>query len=438
MASVNEQHHIPGYELYQHNFKRDEDSFKDGITKDEMITRNQGKTKQKTSNQQTRERKAKEKHKLQQQVFALNLAKHLHTESPSNKAYAFEAVTNHKAQVLDTESLLKTQLEAKQNKLKDIDTLRETTKTVLQQTEAQRTVQQEHTRIASFSQKKTKESLQKQIDQFFKNPRADKENIISFITYCPTRSPEIELALFEINATRGEHMGAIAQLIPLIDNNAPLIDKLAELIKKAPVKGALEGFDLLIETSKKFEILKKVVEEKEPLIRDFQKKIADEKAHLLKVYEEETESLLVKKGIYRFFCQDRLLYILLTKKIDKNHKKWSWFYNRLHLKVSSLLKKPTIEEINRFVAFGKDAIEKSSNKKFSKSLKETQTSYKELHQRSLLDFRSSHRSRGGKYFTIRASQSSSLKPASTRVRQKVGESTLCKNRGGTAPRDCPS
>jgi len=354
-----------GYELSCERKDRDIDNWHDNITVEQMKNRNQGKSKTRgmSAEEQTRSRNEQKKNDLKRQLFDSSRSKYIHTEGSAGKGYAFDAVTNRLAVARDTEAVVSEQLAVKQRKMKDIDTLLQTTATLLSQTQTQQKAEAQHSRVATFSKKKKAVDQKREILSLLKNPAADLENCLPFHKYSPvprqnTREiHEVEYAIHAVNMTQGKHMPTIARLINVLMaysrdsacDQGKLIhlwNRVAQIIKEASLKQASQGFDQLWQALDCVEPVQKAIKAKKTAVDLFDKVIQDEQEKIREAYQKKIHELQIKGAILRFFKTDRLFYQLLIKHFDHDEKvkKERWFEQRLHLKIIEIVERVTTLE----------------------------------------------------------------------------------------------
>ena len=353
------------------------ENWHDTITKEETITRSQGKdksnTKGKEASAHTRLRKDHQKKELKRQVFNQNLARHLHAEGSAARKYAFDAVTNKQALAHETEQIAAEQLASKQKKMKDIETLLKATTTLLSQTQTQQQAQTEHTRAATFTKKEKKINQGGEILNFLRTEAADRENKLPFREFCPVvhekvvEIHEVEYALHEVNMTKARHMPAIANLLRKLsvysknpkcngDKYNKLTKKLYDIIQKASIRTLSNGFNELLEVYPD-------LQKKEPEVKAFLGCVEEQSKGVQKAYEGRIHELRISKAILNFIANDRLFLELLTREMDEKTraKKTSWFKQRQDQRIYDIFKivcdrEPTPDELVHFVHYADEMI----------------------------------------------------------------------------------
>jgi len=344
---------IWGCELECKNSKKDreKESWVSRLTIAKSIERNQGKNKSrgKTAEEAGRRRREEKKNDLKQQMFKKGLAHHIHTQSAENKAGAFDEVTNRLAVIAETESVMVAQLHALQNRIGDIETLHQTTATILQQTQVQQNAQIQHSRLATFAPVEKTSNLKKEINEFFNSPQRDKENVLPLLDCSPVahdfNSPHaVECAIHSVNATHGQNCHALAQLIDEIANlseedlhegekRTSLIHKLAAIIDTMPLRYSVDGFAELNEATANLDdadSLKQVVKKKEDEVKAFKRVIEDERAFINSEFESQIQQMSIKVGVLKFLYR---MVFLLNKERGDLEKRKKWFDQALYQRI---------------------------------------------------------------------------------------------------------
>ncbi|MBS4169097.1 hypothetical protein [Parachlamydia sp. AcF125] len=383
----NKQHKFSGYELYCKNRKkdRDQEGWADGITRDQTIKRNQGREKGrgKTANEQLRQRAEHKKQNLKRELFAENLNGHLHMQSFANKAYAFGEVTDQRAVAHDTEEIVKEQLNAKQKKIQDIETLHQQTSTLLLQAQSQHQTQKQHSRVGTFARREKGLNREKEIETFFNRKEIDQENLLPFRRCSPVprveerQIHELEYAMYEVNVTQAENMSCIARLIAQIvkyskdpaclqDKRCDLINRLAKIIQQIPSRFGVEGFNQIVKACKGLSNashLIRAIQARNLELASFKRIAGEEKLAINTAYETRLQELTIQRSILRFLSSDRLGFLILINKIKGAEKlqKEKWFKQRLYRKVVTIGKQAygkelSQEQLNHFLQYADEKI----------------------------------------------------------------------------------
>lgn len=357
-------HKFHGHGLYIINSDKDreKDGWTSAYTRAETKGRNQGRERGNGLNaqNQARNRRAQAKHNLKRELFNANLAQHIHNESPENKAFAFDSVTNRLAAVHDTEEIIQEQLTAKQKKIKDIETLHETTSSLLRQSQTQQHAQTQHTRSASFAKLQQDTDLKKAIEVYFKNPQRDLKNKLPFQECSPidhSKEPfvihDLEVAMHAVNTTKGQSIAAIAKLIfeivhfseksMLGGNKERLIAALPAMITEMPLKYAACDFIQIVKVCRELEHnnpLIKAVAKKNKEVWKYTNYVEEQKAALNKAFQAKIQEISLCSHILHFLQRDRLFILITIKDLDtsERQKKERWFKERLYQKIVSYVR----------------------------------------------------------------------------------------------------
>lgn len=359
---------------------RDIDNWAESVTTQEMINRNQGRSRGrgKSAEEQTRSQNKQDKNNLKRQVFDSHRSKFLHTEGSKGKGYAFDSVTNRLAVARDTEAALAEQLAVKQRKMKDIDTLMQTTAAILSQTQSEQTTTTQHTRLATFTKKEKKINQAKEILSFRKYPGHDSTNVIPFHDFSPVAHHNkgevhvLEYAIHAVNMTKGRHMPSLGKLVQELvsygkdsacdkEKYNALIQKIAVLIENATRKHTSEGFHKLIKmvaNLKGINVIQQAINHKKRPIKKFLRRVATQKKKVEKAYKVRFSELTILNAITNFLKRDRLFLRVLSKDtLDSERTKYEkWFNQRLYQKIVDIVKnktkrEPKPHEIERFLKF---------------------------------------------------------------------------------------
>ncbi|MGZ3633799.1 MAG: OTU domain-containing protein, partial [Parachlamydiaceae bacterium] len=369
---------VKGYELHciNNDKDREKESWKDGITLDATIRRNQGvaKDKGKKASEQNRRRNARAKNDLKRELFNTNLANHLHTKSAGSKAFAFNDVSDRLARAREAEETLQEELSVKQKKIRDIEHLQQTTSTLLQQTQAQKSAVIQHSRLAQFNKVHKEVNLKKEVEVFFKISAKDKENRLPFHTCSPVLHQgntlcihDLEVAMHGVNTTHGQNMHALAELIKEIilfsgeeclpEKRALLIKHLVDIIRKVPLRNAVKGFKSVLKAMKDWDVEEKellqAVTEKHQQVVAFQADLDVQKLAVNQAFNDMVHEWTTQAALLKFLVKDNLLFKAQTKKLEITEKeqRLKWFQKRLYQKILFFMEKGVIDRSNKEIFF---------------------------------------------------------------------------------------